>query len=218
MKYSAFGMGLCLVLSAVSWAGLAEVPTGATATYQEWHFTTSTNPAAPEVDDNPIADFPELKAQVRGAFFTPNLVWENGIWKDSALTITIDIPNNRVPNPYKTVQVQMLIRGDLVLSWIRDGEGKDFERLTRLIEPAPGNQGWLLVTDEWRIEPNPSFERLCYGLLGVNGTPAMIDWIKVHTVCVPEPASLGLLLAGGICLFRFKRGQSCKRIKTGRPA
>jgi hypothetical protein len=207
MKYLAFITSFCLALPAVSWAGIAEIPTGATATYQEWHFTTCANPAAPEVDDNPIADFPELKAQVRGAFFTPNLVWENGIWKDSALTITIDIPNNQVPNPYKSVLVQMLIRGDIVLSWIRDAEGNDFERLSRLVEPAGCTQDWFLVTDEWRIEPNPSFERLCYGLNGVNGTLAMIDWIKVHTVCVPEPASLGLLLAGGCCLLRLKKAR-----------
>ncbi len=207
MKYLSFVMGLCLVLSAACWAGFVEIPAGATATYQEWHFTTNANPAAPEVDDNPIADFPELKAQVRGAFFAPNLVWEDGIWKDSALTITIDIPNNRVPNPYKSILVQMMIRGDIVLSWIRDSEGKDFDRLSRLVEPAGCNQDWFLVTDEWRIEPNPPFERLCYGLNGVNGMPAMIDWVKVHTVCVPEPASMGLLAVGGCCLLRLKRGR-----------
>lgn len=205
MKYVGLIMGLCLALPAVSWAGFVEIPTGATATYQEWHFTTDVNPAAPDVDQNPIGDFPELKAQVRGAAFFPNLVWEGGIWKDSSLTITIDIPNNRVPNPYKSVLVQMLIRGDIVLSWIRDGEGNDFDRISRLVEPASDNlEGWFLVTDEWRIEPNPCFERLCYGLNGPNGTPAMIDWIKVHTLCVPEPACLGLFLAGGCCLFRLK--------------
>ena len=204
MKYSAFVLGLCLALSSVSRAGSAELA-GPTVTYQEWHFTTNTNPAAPEVDDNPIGDFPELNARLQGAFFAPNLTWEDGIWRDSALTITIDIPNNQVPNPYKRVLVQMLIQGDLVLSWIRDGEGNDFERISRQMEPAENDPSWLLVTDEWRIEPNPFFERLCYGLSGVDGTEAMIDWIKIQTVCVPEPASIGLLVIGGVSLTFLKR-------------
>ena len=205
MRYVGILLGICLAGSAMVQAGLTEIP-GATVTYQEWHFTTDANPAAPDVDENPIGDFPELTAQIRGSAFCPDLQWEDGIWKDSALTITIDIPNSQAQNPYKSVLVQMLIKGDIVLSWIRDGQGNDFERLSRIMEPVGTYcDNWFLVTDEWKIEPNPSFERLCYGLNGRDGTCAMIDWVKVYTVCVPEPASLGFILAGGYWLIRRKK-------------
>lgn len=206
MKYSGIVLSICLAFIGIARAGLSEVPAGATVTYQEWHFTTDANPAAPEVDENPMGDFPDLTARISGAAFFPDLRWEDGTWKDTALTITIDIPNNQAPNPYKGVLVQMLIKGDLVLSWIRDGQGNDFDRVSRLVEPVETDcDHWFLVTDEWMIEPNPNFERLCYGLNGQDGSDGMIDWIKVYTVCTPEPASLGFILAGGCWLVRLKR-------------
>ncbi len=205
MRYAGILMGIWLVVSGPASAAFL-IPSGAVETYQEWYFTTSQNPAAPEVDDNPIGDFPALTAQIGGAAFFPNLRWENGVWKDTALTVTIDVPNNEVPNPYKVVTVQMMVQGDIVLSWVRDGQGNDFERLSRLIEPSgTENDPWFLVTDQWRIEPNPMFERFCYGLNGFDGGDAAIDWVKIRTLCVPEPASLGLLLAGGGWMMRRKR-------------
>lgn len=197
-------VGTCFVLTQMTQAVIVDPPHGPQVTHQEWHFDTPFNPAAPEIDHNPFGQFPDLKAIVQGSVFMPDLQWCQGIWSDKSLTVTLDVPNFPVQNPYKMIHVTMRVKGDLMLSWVKDMQGNDFPylELVRSMEESCG--GWYILRDTWRIEPNPNAERLCYGFNGTVENRAAIDWIKVHTTCVPEPASM-TLLALGILMVRKKK-------------
>jgi hypothetical protein len=62
--------------------------------------------------------------------------------------------------------------------------------------------GWKKLTASYRIEPNPERELLCYMF---SGDIAAVDYVKVSTVCVPEPLTISLLGFGGLMLWRRRR-------------
>ena len=67
-----------------------------------------------------------------------------------------------------------------------------------------GTSGWYTYNGVNEIRPNPDGEWLEFGMIHCTN----IEEIVVHTVCmVPEPATLGLLAAGGglLALVRRKR-------------
>ena len=171
-------------------------------TYQEWDFNTPERPAPASYQDNEFATEP-LLAEVSGSVFGGNLQHSNGIWTDSSLKVTMGIPNNPVLNPYKIIEVEMRYQGQIMESWVADIEGNDFpySHLDRVIENC--QDGWKVVKDVWEIRPNPYAEKLCYGLNGL-GQTAALDYIHVHTRCVPEPATLGLISLGLMLVRRRK--------------
>jgi hypothetical protein len=73
-----------------------------------------------------------------------------------------------------------------------------------LVEQAPTGGSWLL--DRWifRIEPNPAHEQIVITSDPVWGS--VIDQVVVDTYCVPEPASVGLVVLGALAvLARMRR-------------
>jgi hypothetical protein len=168
-------------------------------TLQEWLFNTPDNPAAPETDENQYGD---PVANIKNNLPNNPFGWANGVWSGSAFSVTIDIPNNPVPNLWKEVQVEVIYKGTLILAWVRNGDGAEFSNVDWSFTDL-GN-GWTKLTDLWRIEPNPDWERVCYGFEALTGALAAVDSIRISTICIPEPATM-LLLSLGVLVLRKKK-------------
>ena len=67
-------------------------------------------------------------------------------------------------------------------------------------------EDWKKLTAIYIIEPNPDSESICYSFAGnVDvGMPA-VDYVRVNTVCVPEPLTMSLLGLGGLFVLRKRR-------------
>jgi len=171
-------------------------------TYQMWDFTTDANPAAPDVDNNPYGDYPAVKAKISNVG-NPDFYWRDGVWRGNKFSVTMDIPNNKVANPYKEIVVEIVYQGTIVQNWAT----VDFSAFYSPVQSnvADLGNGWLKRTDLYHIEPNPNWERLCYGFNpAVTGAPAAVDSIAVSTICIPEPMTMSLLGLGLVAL-RKKR-------------
>ena len=76
-------------------------------------------------------------------------------------------------------------------------------------------EGWVVHPDGWvteawsrRIWPNPSEEGIALyfiDLPGVDPYPVVIDQVVIDTRCVPEPATMSLLVLGGLGALARRR-------------
>ena len=64
--------------------------------------------------------------------------------------------------------------------------------------------GWHENLDG-EILPNPAYEEITIDFFVPVGEEAYIDSFEVATICFPEPATLALLLLGGLPLLRKRR-------------
>ena len=181
------------------------IPSGS-ATHQEWTFDDNDNPAIPEIDLNP---FGTAVGTIVGSTTGPPPEWvdellgRTGVWQaDVLVDITLDIPNQMIRNPYKVVYLEVGFLGDptpaafSVFPSPFDGTVQLVSQEVVLVDDATG---WNKLTAEWYIEPNPDSESVSYSF---SGDIAAVDYVNVHTVCVPEPLTIALLGLGGLMLRR----------------
>jgi hypothetical protein len=64
-----------------------------------------------------------------------------------------------------------------------------------------GNSNWYTYGGYTEIMPNPEGEWLTFGLVDSTN----IEEINVDTICMPEPATLGLMAFGGLGVFLSRR-------------
>jgi hypothetical protein len=175
-------------------------PQDGATTLQVWRFDTGTNPALPETDENPYGD---AVAKVGNALNPTAFAWGNGMWYGSKFSVTIDVPNNPVANPWKEILVEVVYQGTIVDEWAMDSDWNEFEKL--MSYDIDLCNGWTKRVDLWYIEPNPDSERLCYGFNpAVTGAQAAVDSISISTICIPEPVTMVLLSIGAVLLRRVK--------------
>lgn len=170
-------------------------------TQQEWLFNTGGSPVLPEIDNNPYEGDPV--AIISNVLHPDAYSWADGVWSGSKFSITMDIPNNPVANPWKEVLVEVVYKGTIVDEWVMDSDWNEFENL--MSYDVFLDNGWMKRVDLWYIEPNPNSERLCYGFnSSATGAPAAVDSISVSTICTPEPITMLLLSLGAIVLRKKK--------------
>jgi hypothetical protein len=167
-----------------------------TSTYQHWSFDqqwTNYNVIAPEVYTNPYGT-PNCDA-TSWEEWIPTWQGRDGVMRiDYYDSVYFDIPNHDLDWPDKFMYVQ--------ITWWTGGVSGAID----YVSPTPtevtlqqsmdlGN-GWQW--DLWyiHIQPNPSWEWFSlYG--GPYGQPGVyVDQVVVDTICIPEPASLLLAVAG----------------------
>ena len=180
-------------------------PLGYGETYQEWTFDDDDNPAEPELDFNPYA-VPIAFIEAAGGAAPPEWLLEfagqTGVWQaEPLIELTVEVPNQRVENPYKVIFLEIGFLGELDgFAVYTDPFGGAVSLASHEIAVDPAS-GWSVLTDGYFIEPNPNKEWICYSFSGT----AAVDYVKVYTKCVPEPVTISLLGLGGLMLRR-KRG------------
>ena len=170
------------------------------STFQQWEFLTDDETPAPDFLDNPYGT-PILTVY-------PAHPWEAewgghlGVWPLSG-AIQTEIPNNKVQNDFKLLQIQLTWSTELPIpvSPVVIIESDPTGELTLLDEttislgltgvPGAGSD-WYHSTYLYEIVPNPNFETIT-----ISGT-IMVDELVIDTICVPEPATMSLLGLGGL--------------------
>lgn len=173
------------------WAG-----TSGFETYQGWEFTNDLNPS---VIDNPYGD-PVLAGGTHLSIYEGR---EGILYYDAFDSITIDIPNANNDNPVKEIwmQVTYYVFFDFPsLSYAIEGSGGESTRFgSGSIDPTPLGNGWYYEAVHWIIEPNPAAETIT---LESFFDDIYIDQLHIDTICIPEPASLSMLVGLGLLMIR----------------
>jgi len=180
-------------------------------THQDWSFATSANPAYPDYGNRSIfwnpneTEYNRVQAMITGE---PTATWEHfdvyngryGVWFADSLDMRFHILNTD-DNAYKDVVLRAVFQGNLEVPTVTAA--------ARSIEVLADNvydleDGWQRLEQVWRIRPNPSEEWVC---LGLEGTGGAIDYVRIDTICVPEPATILLLgLGGAVARLKKRRG------------
>jgi len=177
-------------LVAPPWRGVAG------GTYQEWRFSTSANPAAPEVSNNPYgAPTASISVGPYGSGWLsqlPGLGTQYGYWDmGSAGVITVMLPNK--PNPpaasSKWVAVQVTYFLDITQApTVVVAGGTRVTGQTRLVESVPTGGDWKLDQSYWRITPSPTSEVVT--ITSSSQWGAVIDQVVIDTVSTQSAGSV----------------------------
>ncbi|HSW46128.1 MAG TPA: PEP-CTERM sorting domain-containing protein [Phycisphaerae bacterium] len=181
------------------------------SSWAQWEFNTAGQPIAnpPNSGFYPAPDGGVLPYGTPTAQAHPGAgqSWQNswdgrkGVWPLSG-EIFIWMPNRPITNDYKDIQIQ--------LTWQPQAVGNvpvvgfslnQFDPYTWMTEESRDPVGnWFHSIYKLRVHPNPTSEWLLI-TGGIN-----VDEVVVDTICVPEPATLGLLTIGGLALLRRRLG------------
>ena len=176
-------------------------------TYQEWQFGSNATPAVPDVINNiyggasasvTVGEFGE------GWLANPGLGTQTGIWDlgGTGGQIVLDIDNRPSPLPYKEIWLQVTYYKAISDAPIVEVPGAQLISSQNTLIEHDVIGDWYLGQSVWRIEPNPSHEQI---FLTSYLWGSVIDQIVVDTYCVPEPASIVLLMLGGFAVFKKRR-------------
>ena len=175
------------------------------STFQEWSF--GTNNATPSPDDsfNPYAtdNNPVLLHVDTDHDWYESIDLGQGVWALSG-EIDLVIPNRPQQNPYKEILLHLVWKPELNQPTGAPFDKDPFLPDSPLVAVAPFSDmemtvndvldlnGWYHSTYEITIWPNPAKEWFT-----IKGN-ILVDSLSVDTICVPEPATIAFLTAGGL--------------------
>ena len=179
-------------------------------THQKWDFTPGyvTGPipfdgynAKPEEVFNPSSSNVTATISVGG----PN----NGTWdgvtkftSSRSISVNLELPNYETLNPYKEIWVDIgsNVAEDISVSATPTNMDFDYEII---LFPGAGQDAADFVVKIW---PNPYVEKVGFVIYPTAaGAPAVLDYIHVDTICIPEPATMCLLGLGTLSLVTRRR-------------
>jgi len=131
---------------------------------------------------------------------------KSGVWSGHPIAFELIIPNTDYTGGSKTIWMEITAayweRTFPAITAFDSNGNTDFlvTALTPLPQVLEQNGPWQTLRYGWQITPNPQSETITN--ISFSGTGGFVDHIVVETVCVPEPASLCLLAAGGLAFLR----------------
>jgi len=190
-------LAVVLALAAPAWADDLFPPPWRgqpNTTYQAWTFDYDQGSYwVPENYNNPYGT-PYIYTYYQDENWYGYWEGRQGVMEPWANEMYINLPNVPNPDDWKIVWVQMTW-------WSAWGYGPGFS-----FSDPPGQVmneqqtdlggGWFHSLYEIWIPGNPPFEMVAFY------TDQYFDQIIVDTICIPEPASLGLLGLAGLVLLR----------------
>lgn len=174
---------------------------GGVTTHQRWEFAE--NPGYPVALENPFGQpYVELgNASYPDIVIGPDGVTEIPTWHidQDGGSLTIYVPNNPLPNARKVIFIQLTSDKGALLGSPTSSPGGSVS----YPKPAINHDGtgWYTYTAQIDIPFNPPEEYITYRF----PESTNISEVVVDTICVPEPATLGLLLSGGWALLCRRR-------------
>ena len=179
-------------------------------TYQVWDFTpASQNPGNhnqfyPESEFNPNDNGKQVYAQTVLGTWDGISALKSSVSTGNTIVLDLRINDYLNYNNYKYVWVDLGLTNGSVFdaSVAAVAPGIDVA-VTNLDEPAPHGIG---TSFGFLIEPNPSYEDILINIHADSvNAPAVLDWIHVDTICIPEPATLLLLGLGTAMISRLRK-------------
>lgn len=171
---------------------------GATnTTFQDWTFSTSANPSAPDNVYNPNGT-PQATISGTGNTWYQFYDNHNGVWVLGGPSSSMDLG---IPNtPFDTNRTKEVWTQ---ITWEPNGTNAAPVVMVNGIASAPfttyseGNGGWFQSVYDTTLASNPQYEDVI-----VTGSYYLGE-VVVDTICIPEPSSLALLALGSISLLLY---------------
>jgi hypothetical protein len=201
-----------MVLSAAVCASAREFPPPSWigndgTTFQQWSFMVQdSDPQPPDILPHWINEFggtPLLS--VYGGEWSDNVDGHQGSWKFMGFGsgMVVDIPNNPKSQPVKEIWVELTWKAAGLSNFIPDqpivNVWADHFEVEHILPDVQMDNNWMASLYKINIWPNPSSEQIT-----INGD-IRLDQVIVDTYCVPEPATVGLLICGALLAFRRRR-------------
>jgi hypothetical protein len=169
-------------------------------THQYWNFTSANVKAIPGgYSAIPEEIFNPDPAGVVGQINLINGSYDAANDRFVAETIVIDTKiENYAGNSYKEIWVDLGIENGYISSASVIGAYPTPQAIIPLNGPGPGTGADL----GWKIIPNPEWENILITISASSpGTPAVLNYAHVDTICIPAPGaillgSLGIGLVG----------------------
>jgi hypothetical protein len=181
-------------------------------TFQQWSFSQwDLGPVQPDAGwDNKYGtdELPSPYMVVTGGNYQfKSISGHTGIWALGELDFLI--PNYPVAQPEKDIRIEITWKG-AELTFLPDtplvgvvGFYNDEEIIpsVQILQdaPVPGTDGWKTSVFNISIWPNPANE-----WIAVKGD-IYVDRVTIDTICIPEPATFGLLIGGAFMAIRRNR-------------
>jgi hypothetical protein len=139
------------------------------------------------------------------ATISPGGAWDgNSLFTGFYIYVNLELPNYDVLNPYKEIWVDLgnavVAPGSIALSAAGHDMNTTDYRCEVLSGPGPSGVAEFGV----KIWPNPEIEKIGFLIPGTTA-PAVLDYIHVDTICIPEPATICILGFGALSLIRRKK-------------
>lgn len=173
---------------------------GGVTTHQRWEFDE--HPSLPVDTQNPFGQpFVEVGGTYGDIVIGPDGVTPIPTWHidEDGGRLMIYVPNNPLPNARKVIFIQLTSDKGPLFGSPTSSPGGVVSYPKGPIKHGPTS--WYTYTAQIDIPFNPAEEFIFYEF----AESTNISEIVVDTICVPEPASAGLLLCGGLATLLRRR-------------
>ena len=172
-------------------------------TYQAWEFTQDPGPF-PTIDENPygIAELVDYNGTWPDVVEGPDGQLIQTLHIDEPGGLSIWVPNNPDPNLRKLIFWQVTSDKSPTPTGSPPTTTPPGASLpTGLPQIQHPNLPWYTYNGLLEIIPNPDGEWIHFDFV----VSTNIEEIVIKTICIPEPATFGLMILGGLAMLRRRR-------------
>ena len=164
-------------------------------TFQLWGFDTNNANPLPDVYFGPFNPLPADVRPLAGHEWIAALDNRTGVWP---LSGQVFVPIKNFPEPFNEkliwIQLTWTTKGGVPVTEASGDNGLMVDGT--LLSEVPLANGWTHSTYQITLQPNPTQELVhIYGAI-------YLDEMVIDTICIPEPATLSLLIAGALFAAR----------------